>query len=537
VHEAEKGDSLSLLGRMTPKLIRRYQKKGIFTITQLSYLYKPRRRRKKVTDTPLSFNVELQALAIRTNKIYLHETPTISKLPIELFLDVEGIPDQGFDYLIGLVIQNGNDVSSHSFWADSVEDEAKIFEACLQKAAEYGNAPIYHYGSYDPRAFQRASKKHGIDCEAFINRMVNVNSLVFGKVYFPTRSNRLKDLETCVGASWSAPEPSGIQSLVWRYRWEETGNRKFKEMLLSYNCDDCRAVQLLTEDLQHIANAATSRPDVDFADRPKQNCTEFGKEIHRTFDDILNSGHLEYRRKRISFQPEDGHSVPEHRKIGPPKGHKGYFRVPPSKVQRIIGARRPRMCPRHKGQPLNSTNVLAERTVIDLAFTRNGCRKTTVKYTGMKGYCPKCHHYHSPPAIRRLSGLSFGRGFQVWVAHQRLALRLPYRAIAQLISELFSEHISVTGIMNFVGFLAKDYSCTETLLVKTILASPFIHADETGINIRGSKHYVWVITNGTHVVFQLTETRETTLIRKTLKGYKGVLISDFYPGYDSMECR
>jgi len=386
VHEAEKGDSLSLLQRVTPKLIRRYQKKGIFTVTQLSYLYKPRRRRKKAADTPPSFNVELQALAIRTNKIYLHEMPTISKQPIELFLDVEGIPDQEFDYLIGLVIQNGNDVSSHSFWANSAEDEAKIFEACLQKAAEYGSAPIYHYGSYDPRAFQRASKKHGIDCEAFINRMVNVNSLVFGKVYFPTRSNRLKDLGTCVGASWSAPQPSGIQSLVWRYRWEETRNGKLKEMLLSYNCDDCRAVQLLTEDLQHVANAATSRPDVDFADRPKQNCTESGEEIHRILDDILNSGHLEYRGKRISLQKEDGNSVPEHKKIGPPKGHKAHFRVPPSKVQRIIGVHRPRMCPRHKGQPLNSSNVLAEHTIIDLAFTRNGCRKTNVKYAGMKGY-------------------------------------------------------------------------------------------------------------------------------------------------------
>jgi len=34
---AEKANSLTLLDRMTPKLIRRFQKKGIFTVTQLSY--------------------------------------------------------------------------------------------------------------------------------------------------------------------------------------------------------------------------------------------------------------------------------------------------------------------------------------------------------------------------------------------------------------------------------------------------------------------------------------------------------------------
>ncbi|MDT8303776.1 MAG: TM0106 family RecB-like putative nuclease, partial [Sedimentisphaerales bacterium] len=234
MHEAEKTDSLSLLERITPKLIQRYQKKGIFTVMQLSYVYKPRRRRKKVANMPPSFNIELQALAIRTNKIYLHETPTISKQPIELFLDVEGIPDQNFDYLIGLLIRNGNDVSYHSFWADSIEDEPKIFEAYLQKTAEYENAPIYHYGSYEPRAFQQASKKHGIDFEAVINKMVNVNSFVFGKVYFPTRSNRLKDLGACVGASWSEPDPSGLKSLVWRYRWEQHSEMEYKDLLLIY---------------------------------------------------------------------------------------------------------------------------------------------------------------------------------------------------------------------------------------------------------------------------------------------------------------
>ena len=78
---------------------------------------------------------------------------------------------------------------------------------------------------------------------------------------------------------------------------------------------------------------------------------------------------------------------------------------------------------------------------------------------------------------------------------------------------------------------------TEKLLLKRILASPFVHVDETPINIQGSQNYVWVLTNGTHVVFRLTETRETTLIQKLLSGYEGVLVSDFYPGYDGVKSR
>ncbi len=45
--QAEQEDNLSLLDRMTPKVMRKYHSKGIFTVNQLSYLFKPRRRRRR----------------------------------------------------------------------------------------------------------------------------------------------------------------------------------------------------------------------------------------------------------------------------------------------------------------------------------------------------------------------------------------------------------------------------------------------------------------------------------------------------------
>ena len=538
VCEAEKSDSLSLVERMTLKLIRKYQKKGIFTVKQLSYLYKPRRRRKKTADTPPSFNVELQALAIRTNKIYLHKIPVISKQAIELFLDVEGIPDQGFDYLIGLITQNGNDVSSHSFWADSIEDEAKIFEAFLQTATEYGNAPIYHYGSYEPRALQRASKKYGIDCKVFINRMVNINSFVFGKVYFPTRSNRLKDLGVCVGASWSAPDASGLQSLVWRYRWEQTSEREYKDLLLTYNQEDCHALQLLTRELQDLTDVAASRSDVDFADRPKQNSTRLSDEIHRVFDGILISAHDKYQHKRIRLRsgkkpPKTVREDATHRC----QPHTINQLNTSRKVGRTIRVPRKRKCPRHPKHDLRLSAEVAEHLLIDLVFTESGCRKTIVKYVGRRAYCPLCDFAYLPPGVKRLRSRIYGHRFQSWAVYQRMVLRLPYPVISRSIRDQLSEHVNTSTICDFIPQFAREYASTERLLLKRITGAPIIHVDETKINIRGVNHYVWVLTNGRHVVFQLTETRETAFLRKTLQSYEGVLISDFYPGYDSFSCR
>jgi predicted RecB family nuclease len=173
LNQAEKDDNLSLLDRMTTKKFLQYQKKGIFTVTQLSYLFKPRRRRKRSSKSPLIFKVELQALALRTGKIYIQEIPELSRQEVELFLDIEGIPDQDFQYLIGLMIKKRDDCSYHSFWANTPEDEQQIWYEALRKINEKPDAPIYHYGSYEPRAIDRLEQKYMTDCEELKNRLVN----------------------------------------------------------------------------------------------------------------------------------------------------------------------------------------------------------------------------------------------------------------------------------------------------------------------------------------------------------------------------
>ncbi|MDB5324369.1 MAG: transposase [Phycisphaerales bacterium] len=70
-----------------------------------------------------------------------------------------------------------------------------------------------------------------------------------------------------------------------------------------------------------------------------------------------------------------------------------------------------------------------------------------------------------------------------------------------------------------------------------MLGSPFLHVDETELNIQGYHQFVWVVTDGRDVIFKLTDTRETLLVRQILKDYKGVLVSDFYAGYDAVPCR
>ena len=66
--------------------------------------------------------------------------------------------------------------------------------------------------------------------------------------------------------------------------------------------------------------------------------------------------------------------------------------------------------------------------------------------------------------------------------------------------------------------------------------SKLIHIDETIARINGIDGYVWVFANYDSVYYQFRETREPEFLKGLLKHFKGVLVSDFYTGYDSMEC-
>ncbi len=537
--QAVKENNLSLLDRMTPKAIQKYHKKGIFTIHQLSYLFRLRRNKKKrKSKLPIKHNLELQALAIREQKIYIQDLLELSRKPVELFLDIEGIPDENFHYLIGLLICTGENASYHSFWADTTEDEESIWKQLIEKINEYTEAVIYHYGSYEVKAINELAKRYSTDCESIKQRLINLNSYIYGKVYFPTYSNSLKAIGDFIGSSWVAPNASGLQSIAWRYQWEDSQEVEHQQKLIQYNQDDCRALKLLADEFCKILINSELQSNIDFANQPKKESTETGKKIHNQFDTILKFAHADYDKKKISICKDNANGNSQGRKRGAQKGHKAHTKVISSKFNKVIYVPASEICSRCNGELLKEEYKIIEKIVIDLVFSKNGCRKKIEKYISYRNYCPICNKYSALLSFFETGyPCSFGHGFKAWVVYQRLVLRLSYRMIMQQNKELFSESISQGSVFNFITDFSEYYAETEQNLLKKIRESPFIHVDETQISIQGINQYVWVFTDGKNVIFRLTKTREAEIVHEILSEYKGVLVSDFYGGYDSVNCK
>ena len=137
--QAVKEDNISLLRGMGEKEIKRYARKGIFTVIQLAHTFRPRRRGKRTPPKSNRRYHALHALALRDKRVYVFGTPQLPDAPVHVYLDIEGNPEEGFDYLVGMIVVEGDKEQRFSFWADSRDDEDRIFEQFLATVTQYQN--------------------------------------------------------------------------------------------------------------------------------------------------------------------------------------------------------------------------------------------------------------------------------------------------------------------------------------------------------------------------------------------------------------
>ena len=205
-------DSLGLLHRMGEKDIKRYNNKGIFTVEQLSYTFRPRRRGKRVkTKTHLYYH-SLQALAIREQKTYLYDKMSLPDAKTKVFVDMEGDSSGNFIYLIGILVIEKGEIEKYSLWGNDFDDEKQIFDECMKILNGLDDVHIFYYGNYESRVFKRMLKSNSTEKvkKLLMNKSTNMLSLVYSNLYFPTYSNGLKEIGRYLGCTWSAPNASGI---------------------------------------------------------------------------------------------------------------------------------------------------------------------------------------------------------------------------------------------------------------------------------------------------------------------------------------
>lgn len=534
-------DDLSLLDGLSTTERAKLNGKGIFTVTQLAYTFRPRRRPKDQASRREKYHHALKALAIRDRKIHVVGTPELALIGTPVYLDVEGLPDRGFYYLIGLRIPDGPSLLQYSLWADEPGDEHRIWRSLLDILRGINNPVLIHYGAYETSFLKRLASRYPAlpadtaYVDGLMKRAVNLLATTYAQIYFPTYSNRLKEVARHLGFEWSHPSASGLQSLIWRQQWEETADPSIKQTLITYNKEDCEALELVTHAVERVALFAQRRDqpgangdDVCVHSEDIQKASRWRKftSCIPALEAINEAAHWDYQRDRVYVRNSD-------RPRRPNPSHTKPRRVMPH-LNKTVVCSVPSRCP-----ACGSKNLKAgperSKIVYDLQFGRASVKRWIVKYLFHTYDCLGCGAQIHPSEQTWRRG-KYGWNLIAFLIYEIVELCVPQRVTTRHANRLFGLMLPRSSVAEQKKMAASLYEETRQILLRRITEGTLVHADETPIVTQGKRAFVWVFCNFEEVVYIYSENREAATMQTALKDFKGVLVSDFYSAYDSMDC-
>jgi len=536
--QARGKDELSLLSGISEKDRKRLHSKGIFTVTQLSYTFRPRRRRRESRGKQEKHHHSLRALAIRENKIHAVGIPDLKLEGSPVFLDVEGLPDRDFYYLIGIRIQAAEGSVQHSFWADDAKEEELIWNDFLGVLSEITNPHLIHYGSYETIFLKRMCERHGrppagSQVATAVDHATNLLSFIYAQIYFPTYSNGLKEIAGYLGFRWSGSLTSGLETIVWRHRWEASRDRALKQTLLDYNRQDCEALELVANrlvDLHHAApaDAKSSQREVVLTSNMKWESPYGFKRNEFVFPEmetINKAAYWDYQRERVYLKSRHGSTRKRRRHAA-----RRNALVPNTTIEYS----RPSSCPTCKSKLVYGHGKIS-RIVVDLRFLRHGIKRWTTRHDAHRYRCQSCRSTFYPPD-RRWTAKRYGPNLTAYAIYLNIELRLPQERVSSNLNKLFDLGLTRGATNRFKADAAEAYSGAYNDIIKRLCSGRLLHVDETSVSVKGKDGYVWVLTSLDEVAYFHTPTRAGETIHAMLEDFSGVMVSDFYAAYDAIEC-
>jgi len=219
---------------------------------------------------------------------------------------------------------------------------------------------------------------------------INLLSVIFGQIYFPTYSNGLTDIAGWLGFKWSDQGVSGVQSISWRDSWEQTKTSLAKEKLIAHNLEDCAALELVTravaqacrQDIRPSSEAPQSLETVvaDNLDSKVSLWPRFRSSIDG-FETINKAARWDYQRDTVYIRSDS--------KLKRAK-RKGTRRAKRTiRISKVVVCEPLRACPRCQRKATQTFRKIT-KCLHDLRFSGSGVTGWVVKYRFQVFWCPAC---------------------------------------------------------------------------------------------------------------------------------------------------
>jgi hypothetical protein len=136
----------------------------------------------------------------------------------------------------------------------------------------------------------------------------------------------------------------------------------------------------------------------------------------------------------------------------------------------------------------------------DLVFTPAGIRRQVIECRAAVHECRACGKVFIPNRYERVA--KHFHGLMGWAMYEHVTRQASYVAVQERLEEYFGLHVGDWEVHQFKLLMARYYRPCYRRLLKTILAGPVLHVDETEVKLRtGKELFQKSLTTGRHRQF------------------------------------
>jgi hypothetical protein len=223
----------------------------------------------------------------------------------------------------------------------------------------------------------------------------------------------------------------------------------------------------------------------------------------------------------------------QRRKRGAPQGHPPWNRPPPDHVNHTVEVPAPTTCPHCGATGLQATGEKQEQIQEDIILQP----KTIVTaYEHDTAFCPNCRRPVFQTAEGELRNCQIGPTAKATAVFLRHELRLSYRNVRKILSDLFGLSFVPASAMAFDQAVARRAEPIHEALRDKVRCADIAHADETHWRIDGKGAFIWYAGNPNFSYFDIDRSRSSEVALGIFgPQFQGGLVADDYAAYNAIE--
>lgn len=173
------------------------------------------------------------------------------------------------------------------------------------------------------------------------------------------------------------------------------------------------------------------------------------------------------------------------------------------------------------------------RQVFDIDISR-----LVTEYQAQRLINEKGQRFTAPFPDKVTKAVQYGDGIKAHAVYLSQYQLLPYKRIQEYFADQLGLHVSEGSLYNFNRQAYEALAVFESISKEKLVASPCIHADETGININGKRHWLHSACNDqwTHFFSHVKRGTEAMNVINLLPRYNGILCHDHWKPYYKYDC-